>query len=134
MLRRVASLVLVPMVLATQWAGVGHCHEGGLPSGHDARPHLHLGALFGDPTGHHDHPGDCSDHDADAVDVPVLTVPPAPAGPGADDPPAAHPGLPADAFAPAPMSFAGGSVRPHPPPGPRCGSCPTYLRNLSLLL
>jgi hypothetical protein len=133
MLRRVVSLVLVPTVLATQWASVGHCHDGASPAGHDARPHLHLGTLLGDPSGHRDHPGDCPDHDADAVDVPVLTVPPAPAGPDADAPPA-HAGLPAGTFAPVPTSAAGVTVRPHPPPGSRCGSCPTYLRNLSLLL
>lgn len=55
MLRCVVSLLLVPCVLLTQSAALGHSHGGSKPAGHDLRPHFHTtptSAVY-EHTGHH---------------------------------------------------------------------------------
>lgn len=43
MLRRVVSLLLLPCLLLAQSAPLAHAHGRATPSGHESRPHVHLG-------------------------------------------------------------------------------------------
>ena len=59
MMRRVLSLLLIPLVLASQGLAFAHSHRGTTvtePAGHAARPHVHVRGA-----GHH-HPGDGHSH------------------------------------------------------------------------
>jgi hypothetical protein len=64
MLRRVVSLMLLPCLLLTQSAALGHAHGGVLPAGHGLRPHFHLASVHEShghrhgPDGHHHHDAD----------------------------------------------------------------------------
>jgi len=71
MSRRLVSLILIPILLATQGMGSGHFHAGAeMAAPHDARLHCHVPCLFGH---HHDDDEPCDDglsdddHDDDAV-------------------------------------------------------------------
>lgn len=57
MYRRVVSLALLPCLLLSQTAVLGHAHGGGQPAGHDLRPHFHTA-----PTGHGHHHDDSDGH------------------------------------------------------------------------
>ena len=101
MYRRVVSLFLLPCVLLTQSAALGHSHGGNQPAGHDLRAHIHTDLAFfsqahdhghhhgPDCPGHHHHDGDdapepgkqppsppepLSDHDSDAVYISSVDV------------------------------------------------------------
>jgi hypothetical protein len=75
MLRRVVTLLLLPCLLLSQSAAIGHAHGGSLPAGHDLRPHVHASFAVSthDAHGHHDghgchhHHGEAVGHDADPV-------------------------------------------------------------------
>jgi hypothetical protein len=41
MYRRIVSLLLLPCVLLSESAALGHSHGGSEPAGHDLRPHFH---------------------------------------------------------------------------------------------
>lgn len=67
MYRRVVFLLLLPCVLLSQSAALGHSHCGREPAGHDLRPHFHAtpasnhhdpGHHHNGPDGHHHHDGD----------------------------------------------------------------------------
>src|SRR5260370_1019302 len=66
MYRRVLCLLLLPCVLLTQSASLGHCHGDTEPAGHDLRPHFHTN-LTSSCHGHHGHhrhgPGGHHHHD-----------------------------------------------------------------------
>jgi hypothetical protein len=96
--RRVVLLLLLPGLLLSQAAAVGHAHGEDTPTDHSARPHVHTLPAAEDrhhAHGHHHGPGGHhhddeedetapaalspqadpqSDHDADAVFVPTDTV------------------------------------------------------------
>jgi hypothetical protein len=59
MIRRVISLLLIPLLLASQGLCFGHSHRGGSvveSEGHDARPHFHIhGHRHHHHGGHHHH-------------------------------------------------------------------------------
>jgi hypothetical protein len=60
MLRRILSLLLMPLVLASQGLVVAHSHQGNHvsePAGHAARPHFHVG-----DNEHHHHRGNSHSH------------------------------------------------------------------------
>ena len=86
MYRRVVSLFIVPCLLLTQSAALGHSHGGNEPAGHDLRPHTHLGSSCSDPApyGHSHAPG--ADHrDGDSADGTAPgVVPGSTSQPGAD--------------------------------------------------
>ena len=87
MYRRVVSLLLLPCVLLTQTAAIGHAHGGGQPAGHDLRPHFHTNPpaalrhhdeVFR-PHGHHHHgPGGHHHHHDDGDDAPEPDTQPTP--------------------------------------------------------
>jgi hypothetical protein len=65
--RRVVSVFLLPCVLLSQSAALGHAHGGREPAGHDLRPHFHTtpastrhehGHHYHGPDGHHHHHDD----------------------------------------------------------------------------
>lgn len=65
MFRKLLALLMLPCVLMSQSAVVGHAHGGSEPAGHELRPHLHTGASHehGDEGHHHHH--DTSHHSHD---------------------------------------------------------------------
>lgn len=72
MQRRGVPLLLMPFVLLTQSAALGHHHEGTQPEGHEHCPHIHLKAASNrhhDHVHQHGHGGHCH-HDDDADDEP----------------------------------------------------------------
>ena len=66
---RVVSLLLLPSVLLTQSAVLGHAHRGGQPAGHDLRPHFHSYASSA-PHPHHHGPDGHDRHLDDGDDAP----------------------------------------------------------------
>jgi hypothetical protein len=152
MYRRVVSLLLVPCLLLTQSAALGHAHAG-QRAGDAARPHVHVPSVLSHQHGangshrhHHDAdnephaavpvspaPAPVSDHDHDAVYVAVDVVF-AGRGPDAEF---------ADCCWLMPscdVAFDGWfgpkertAWEPHPPP-PRGADCPLYVRHLALLI
>ncbi len=67
--RRVVSLLLLPCILLTQLAALGHSHGGSGLAGHDHRPHIHLKpAATRHDHSHHHHGDGHHHHHADAVD------------------------------------------------------------------
>lgn len=147
MLRRVVCVLLLPCVLLTQSAALGHAHAT-TPTGKAPRPHFHTGltSLGHDhhhgPGGQHHHDAEdelpheqLPDHDEDAVFLNavdavvtgwVLTD---------ADTAAAFPVVPdlgqRAAFAPVPLTAA--SHRPHPPPDDGL-PCPLHVRHRALLI
>lgn len=87
MYRRIVSLLLLPCLLLTQSAALGHTHAGSKTASHDLRPHFHTtptSAGHGH-TGHHHGPGGHHHPHATADDGPgpdIQTTPPA--GPQSD--------------------------------------------------
>jgi hypothetical protein len=85
MYRSVVALFLLPSVLLTQLAAVGHSHYDSQPAGHDLRPHFHTGRAaphhgqghhhHGDhhhgPGSHHHHHDD-ADHAAESGTAPIV--------------------------------------------------------------
>lgn len=62
MIRRIVSLLLVPLLLANQGLAVAHSHHAAdvaEPAGHGARPHFHVGG--------HDHHNSAHNHEHVAV-------------------------------------------------------------------
>jgi hypothetical protein len=158
MFRRVVSLTLVPCLLLTQSAALGHAHGGDEPAGHDARPHLHTAPTSDDHHHHHGPGGHSHHHDADDAE-------PEPRSP---DSPPSQPEHDADAvfvaagdavlagrsqavdetppsiltwwlaagvgpFAACSNRSAGRSAA-HCHPPPPCSPCPLYVRHLALLI
>lgn len=163
MRRSFVSLVLMPCVLLTQSAVLGHSHPGGQPAGHDLRPHFHTGSStehrcshdhhHHGPGGHHHHHDDCdddesdtnlqglsqtapaSDHDADAVYVVSLVTVVAERSRQTEK----------SAGCPRPIAASISPTIPgdvpsdqfvtwsQPPPS-RDSSCPLYVRHLALLI
>ena len=75
MYRRIVSLILLPGLLLTQSAALGHTHDGADPAGHGLRPHIHTNPtpVRHDHRGHHNHsPGG---HHHDSSDVPEPSLP-----------------------------------------------------------
>jgi hypothetical protein len=158
--RRVVSLLLVPMVLLTQWAGTSHCHGSHQPPDHDRVPHFHFGGFplrqsnhhHHDGHGHHHHhdgedrddgdrdepsdePAPRPDHDDDAIYVPVEPGTAAvPLKHVRDTSASAHAAVSLTTLAPASTPTASLFPRAHPPPGLSSGSCPVYLQKLTLLI
>ena len=160
MYRRTLSVILVPCLLLTQSAALGHTHNGSEPAGHDLRPHFHLTtALAGhthDDTHHHSHHGDhhhndgnqtkpplpltpdtspLSSHDNDAVFIEVVDAlvhgRSAIADAGADWSQWIALGLATVSS----ISLSDISAAPaHPPPRLTSSSCPLYVRHLTLLI
>jgi hypothetical protein len=163
-MKRVVCLLLVPAVLLTQRAGLGHFHGGRQPAGHDFRPHIHtnLTSSCHGHDGHHHHghhhgsgghhhhdadegaepdaalaplPEPLSDHDSDAVYISAVYGVGRPRS--GDDITRVAPGV-----APELAMIAGclgvlperSMCRSRPPP--LCGSTahPLYIRHLALLL
>lgn len=83
MYQRVVSLLLLPCVLLTQSAALGHSHGGSQPAGHNLRPHFHTNsssAPRSDDHGHHHHGPDGHHHyHDDGDDVPEPDTQPTPA-------------------------------------------------------
>lgn len=162
MYRRVVSLLLLPGLLLTQSAALGHSHGGSQPAGHDLRPHFHAaptsaghghGCHHHGPDGHH-HPH------ATADDGPGPDTRTPPAGPQSDHDSSAvytagvdlvaHQRSSADtdpagfvqwtiAWLNLSTTFLSASPphevanRTHPPPDSGY-SCPLYVRHLTLLI
>jgi hypothetical protein len=156
MYRRVVSLLLVPCLLLTQSAALGHHHGGDQPPGHDLRPHVHTTPAPHDHEHHHgpgshDHhddgedesetarispslPQPLSDHDDDAVYVTVEFVVAGRVQSGQEVERA--PWLPPSVNA-APAVRGGlrewSAPWPHAPPW-IASACPLYLLHLALLI
>jgi hypothetical protein len=158
--RRVVSLFLLPGLLLSQAAAVGHAHGEDTPTDHSARPHVHTLPAAADrhhTRGHHHGPGGHHHHDDDEDETaPTPAVPPPQADPLSDHDAGAV-FVPADAVVverPASVEVvdaavmwiicdAGEAVRGlpavfmcpagngRPPPDP---SCPLYVRHLALLM
>lgn len=163
MLRCVVSLLLVPCVLLTQSAALGHSHGGTKPAGHDLRPHFHTNPIptAGDHDGHrhgpggHHHPhaagddvpgpdtqttppaGSRSDHDSSAVYTASVDLA-SNLRSSADSEPVES-SLWAVAWLNPSLTFLSASQPPeaanraHPPPDSG-HSCPRYVRHLTLLI
>lgn len=157
MYRRVVSLLLLPCVLLTQSAALGHCHGGNHPAGHDPRPHIHLNTVRHEPHGHRHGPGGHHHHKSDTAPATATLPAPQPEPPSDHDSDAI---FFTDASAVPPRSAAGGppgdspewatswlnlsTTLPwaglpqvaanwcHPPPVGR--ACPLYVRHLALLI
>lgn len=74
MYRRAVSLLLLPCVLLTQSAALGHAHGGSQSAGHGLRPHVHTKLLATDHRHdhshhHHGHSGHHHHHHDDDDDV-----------------------------------------------------------------
>lgn len=54
MFRRMVCWSLLPCLLLTQSAALGHAHLEGKPAGHDLQPHFHTGSPAGTRGHHHD--------------------------------------------------------------------------------
>jgi hypothetical protein len=151
MFRRVVPILLVPVVLLSQWAGLVHCHGADQPPGHGSVPHIHIGEILSiRPMHHHhdaperedaDHGEPCNqstlppEHDDDAVYIPV--VPATIATPSQYDLAIQHgavAALPADFLTPLLSPVSAVSPRTHSPPGSHPGACPLYLQILTLLI
>ena len=81
MFRRVVSLLLLPFVLLTQSAALGHSHGGSQPAGHDLCPHFHTNPItYPCSHGHHHHgpDGHHHQHHHDGDDVPETDRQPTP--------------------------------------------------------
>lgn len=163
MLRRVVSLFLMPMVLLTQWASVGHCHRGQGAPAHTRSPHIHLSGFAAHQPGHHHHgahghchhhhdgdeldavdqsdscdllPTPSTDHDDDALYVPI--------SPGMTALPkqqveegkfvASVDVLLTSLFSLVPPPASVPTLPTHSPPGLHPGACPLYLQMLTLLI
>lgn len=160
MLRGIVSVLLMPMVMLSQWASIAHCHQGHHPHGHGSMPHLHIGGDSAHDTGHHHHdghghhhhhhdqqrgdqeqPGDAPTvlphHDDDAVYFPLGSVT---AGVRLRQSHELHLSLLAVPVTAPRYTTLGlespdiASARTHPPPDLPAGSCPLYLQTLSLLI
>lgn len=163
MFRRVVSLLLVPCMLLTQSAALlGHIHADLRLPGHDLRPHFHTqpvpaghDRVRGDDHGHHHEPGDFHRHD----EVPTAQTPatPDPEPQPDHDSDAVYVNA-VDVVANVRCVFDDGDdalafwattaasnvvgLWPNParpsanwrPPPPAGGSCPLYLRHLTLLI
>jgi len=70
MCRCVLLMMLLPYVLLTQFALVGHAHCERFPLGHCLRPHIHTGTVTHEINHHHDDDGisDHHHHEDDEVD------------------------------------------------------------------
>ncbi|MCI0458241.1 MAG: hypothetical protein L0Z62_14850 [Gemmataceae bacterium] len=77
MYRRVVCLLLMPCLLLTQAASVGHCHGGFEPAGHELRPHFHTQPPPVRQDHHHGHGGHHHHHD-DGDEVPEPDTQPTP--------------------------------------------------------
>lgn len=157
MFHRAVSLVLMPCVLMTQSAVLGHSHGGREPAGHDLRPHFHTqptsvpghhayGHHHHGPGSHHHHHHDDGDdapeplseqdHDSDAVYISSVDV--VINGRSAVDEKLAASLLWATAECNLPTALWANPPRaaaqwPHPPPPSVC-SCPLYVWHLALLI
>src|SRR5262245_33448594 len=160
MYRRLVFVLLLPCVLLTRSAVLGHGHGGRQPAGHALRPHIHITPPAGPrhhrhqhnaPRGHHHHhhhhaeeadpdtrpapqPEPPSDHDSDAVFV------------GSVDVVLSTRSAPDAGLAPLPWKAAVSELSPtcqadlvqevthwtRPPPSGRL--CPLYVRHLALLI
>lgn len=153
MYRRVVSLILVPCLLLTQSAALGHCHREGTPTGHDYHPHFHttsVSAPHDHGSGGHRHhddeleptpavppnPDPSPNHDDDAVYVTVVAVATGRVQAGDDDARVSfwHLSLP-DALT-GWLAGCRDHAVPHlrPPPGSSSPDCPLYVRHLALLI
>jgi hypothetical protein len=66
MFRRVVSLAVMPCVLLSQSAALGHSHGGREPAGHGIRRHFHTNPVsIAHDHGHHHHDRTSHDHDHD---------------------------------------------------------------------
>ncbi|VTU01451.1 unnamed protein product [Gemmataceae bacterium] len=157
MFRRAVSLILLPCLVLTQSALVGHSHGGKEPPGHDHRPHFHAAEPAAPhdhhaPGGHHHHddagndepehataePTDLKplpDHDDDAVHFAVDMA--TGSGQNFDDT------ISVFSWQLLPLNLSFGGVvgcpdrsppRPHPSPHPVASDCPLYVRHLALLI
>lgn len=92
MYRRLVSLLLLPCLLLTQSAALGHAHGGATPVGHESRPHFHTVPA----SAAHSHSGDGHDGHShghahhrhphtDADDVPGPDLHQVPAGESPSD-------------------------------------------------
>lgn len=157
MYHRVVSLILLPFVLLTQSASLGHVHGGSQPAGHGDRAHFHTAFTahdhehghHHDDSGDHRHRGDeddaserhalaepPQDHDADAVFVEVdVFVDSQRVGTGNElTGSVLWVGEWLDFSAIGltdPRQFV--CLRTHAPP-PGCYCCPIYIRHLALLI
>jgi len=158
MFRRVVSLILVPCLVLTQSAFLGHSHGGKEPPAHDHRPHLHATKPPAPhdhqhgPGGHHHHddagddepehataeptyPEPLPDHDDNAVHVAVDIA--TGSGQIIDDTTRVF------SWQLLPLNVSFGRVvgcpdrsppRPHPSPHSVASECPLYVRHLTLLI
>lgn len=68
MCRCVLSMMLLPYVLLTQFALVGHTHDERFPLGHSLRPHIHTGTGAYGINHHHGDHGPAEHHHHDETD------------------------------------------------------------------
>lgn len=147
--RRLVSLLLLPCVLLSQSATLGHAHACGLDAGGDPRPHVHTAPAHDrhGHGGHHHHddsdsePGAPSarladpspDGGSDAVYLAAFDVVPDSRGvvAGADKSTSYWAALLPSPPALSPAARGGGTPSP---PRLTGGSCPLYIRLLTLLI
>src|SRR4051794_2765655 len=81
--RRLVSLLLLPCLMLTQSASLGHSHGGNEPPGHDLRPHFHVTPhserrCHGPRHHHHGPGGHHHHHHNDGDDTAAPDAPPRP--------------------------------------------------------